>query len=151
ETGSGKEVRTLGRAGEDIDSVAFGPDGKVLATGDRNGTVRLWTVATGKQTGSLPADAGQVTALAFSPDGKVLATAGLDGTALLWDLIGSAKEVKPRRMGAGELASLWAELADASAGRGQGAVWALAAAPGQSVSFLAIRLRPVPVSIGQKV
>jgi WD40 repeat protein len=151
ETRSGKEVRTLGMAREDVDAVAFGPDGKALATGARDGTVRLWTVATGKQTGSLPADAGQVMVLAFSPDGKVLATAGLDGTALLWNLTGSAKEGKPRRMGAAELAGLWDDLAGASGARAQGAVWALAAAPGGSVPFLAKRLRPVPVTMSQKV
>ena len=65
-------------------SVAFSPDGKMLATGDDHGTV-LWDLATGRQIRSFSASFGAVNSVAFSPDGKMLATGDDHGT-VLWDL-----------------------------------------------------------------
>jgi hypothetical protein len=66
--------RLLGRALAGVQSVAFSPDGKVLANSS-DGTLRIWDSATGQA----------VRALAFSPDGKALAAQGADGTVRLWD------------------------------------------------------------------
>jgi len=67
-------------------SVAFSPGGKTLATGNTDGTARLWDVATHRQITVLTGHDGPVTSVAFSPNGKVLATAGADGTVRLWDV-----------------------------------------------------------------
>jgi WD40 repeat protein len=79
------ETATFTSSDGGVDSVAFSPDGKVLATGDFGGTARLWNVATGRQIASLPAGPGAVGSVAFSPDGKVLAT-GAYKTARLWNV-----------------------------------------------------------------
>ena len=69
-------------------SVAFSPDGKLLADADAH-IVRLWNPATGQAVGApLPADTSTgngVYGVAFSPDGKLLASADGDGTVRLWN------------------------------------------------------------------
>ena len=60
-----------------VESVAFSPDGKTLATGSDDGSVRLWDVASRRQIGRpLTSQSGEVRSVAFSPDGKTLATGG---------------------------------------------------------------------------
>ncbi|MCS7313706.1 MAG: serine/threonine-protein kinase, partial [Acidobacteria bacterium] len=67
-------------------AVVFSPDGRVLASGGRDRTVRLWDVEKGALGRVLLGHEGEVTSVAFSPDGRVLASGGRDRAVLMWDV-----------------------------------------------------------------
>src|SRR5271166_5546107 len=66
-------------------SVAFSPDGKVLATGSFDSTVKLWDFASKKELQTLKGHTLPVYSVAWSPDGKLLASGSQDKTIRLWD------------------------------------------------------------------
>jgi WD40 repeat protein len=70
-----------------VETIAFSPDGRLLATGSGDMRVRLWTLnpSASQLTHEEPLDAG-VNDLAFSPDGGRIAVAVKDEVVLLWDV-----------------------------------------------------------------
>jgi WD40 repeat protein len=79
----GKELATLQQSA--TYPVTFSPDGKRLASGDNNGAVKLWEVATRQELLTLKGHTRSIYSLAFSPDGKRLVSGSEDGTVKLWD------------------------------------------------------------------
>jgi WD40 repeat protein len=77
-----------------VGAVRFSPDGRVLATGSDDGSVRLWDIGDPTQP-SVAAEviehSAAVLGVAFSPDGRVLVTAGDDCVAMLWDVSDAAR------------------------------------------------------------
>ena len=74
-------------------SVAFSPDGRLLAGGQLDGDVLVWATDGWGQVGQpLALGRGATLGLAFSPDGRTLATSHDDGTVVLWD-VGSQQPI----------------------------------------------------------
>ena len=94
-----KHLKTLVGHRYTVHSVAFGPDGKTLASGSEDNTIILWDTATGEHIKTLARSTGPfvgptdpltghtdtIYSVAFSPDGKTLASSSEDETIILWD------------------------------------------------------------------
>jgi RNA polymerase sigma factor (sigma-70 family) len=79
--------------GDIVSGLAFSSDGKLLASANRESTIKIWDAATGKEKKTLVGHGDEgVYSLAFSRDG-LLVSGGLDGTVRLWDL----ETGKPKR------------------------------------------------------
>jgi WD40 repeat protein len=60
-----------------VNSVAFSPDSKMLASGSQDNTIKLWEVSTGKERTTIQSHGGVVFSVTFSPDGKLLAASSI--------------------------------------------------------------------------
>jgi WD40 repeat protein/serine/threonine protein kinase len=88
---AGISVWRLARAST-VHSVAISAQG-ILAEGEHDGSLGLWSAATGAQIGSLDGHGDIVNSVVFSPDGRLLAVTGRAGSLRLWD-VETGKRVK---------------------------------------------------------
>jgi RNA polymerase sigma factor (sigma-70 family) len=150
ETATGKMVAHV-RMKPRTEQVFFHPDNRYVATNDVEG-IRIWDVLTGKlaahrempeKVPATPRLGSFASCPTFAPDGR-LATGHPDSTILVWDVPLPAS--KPRRLGAKELKALWTDLADGDAAKAWRAVWRMAEAPKDALSFLRDRVKPYPTA-----
>ena len=71
---SGKEVKTLRGHSDDVNSLSYSPDGKYLASGSWDNTIKIWDVLTGERVKTLGGHIYSVNSVCYSPDGKYLAS-----------------------------------------------------------------------------
>ena len=79
-------LKTLVGHQSSVNSVAFSPDGSLLASGSDDNTVKLWVISTGQELRSLTGHIWPVFAVSFSPDGRLLASGSNDADVKLWDI-----------------------------------------------------------------
>ena len=124
EVATGKVLHTLEKAKQGGYTLAFSPDGKTLAVGNRNYETRLFEVKGGKLLHTLPRK--MTHGIAFSPDGSKLAAAYVDGQVAVWD-VGSGERLGLAESGCGELYAVdWGKNGDvlATSGlRGKVVLW----------------------------
>jgi WD40 repeat protein len=77
---TGKELAVIPGA-----HLAFSADGRLAATADAEGTIRLWAMDTLAEHATLQGHTATVVGVAFSPDGRTVASSCADGSVKLWD------------------------------------------------------------------
>ena len=89
DAGTGQEITLLTGHTKLVRCISFSPDGKTLASGSEDNTIRLWDTNTGHHKKTLTGHTSKrgVYSVSFSPDGQTLASggSGLDSTIRLWD------------------------------------------------------------------
>jgi WD40 repeat protein len=85
ELATGKVYFALTGHADRVTAVAISPDGKRLATGSYDQTIRLWDAATGQELLTLRGHTADIRKLMFSRDGRRLVSQANDGTVRVWD------------------------------------------------------------------
>jgi len=90
DVGLGREVRTLRGHSSIIESLAFSSDGRLIATGDRRGEVKVWSALGGRE---VLEDKTWVWGTQYSPDGRRLAMAPFRRGIMIWNADSGHKEL----------------------------------------------------------
>ena len=79
---------------DDVNSIAFFPDGRHVVSGSEDSTIRIWNVATGESEAELKGHSGGVRTVAISPDGSCVVSGSVDYTLRIWNMVTYESEVE---------------------------------------------------------
>ncbi len=83
-----------------VHSVSWSPDSRMLASGCRDKTIRIWDAATGKQVGDpLQGHIADINSVSWNPNEKILASGSLDNTIRIWDVTTGKQVDNPLPLG----------------------------------------------------
>ena len=82
---SAREIGALKGHGKGVTQVAFSRDGRLLASGSTDNTIKIWDVASRTELRTLTGHTANVDSIDFSPDSRLLASTSEDGSTFLWD------------------------------------------------------------------
>lgn len=86
EAKTGSALKTLKGHADNVSSVAFSPDGQLLASGSNDCTIRLWNIETGTTIHTMKEHSSIVHCVAFAPNNQHIVSASSDKTIRLWDV-----------------------------------------------------------------
>jgi WD40 repeat protein len=78
-------LRTLSGHTGFVESVAYSPDGRFIASGSWDSTIKIWDSANGALLRTLSGHTSGVWSVAYSPDGRFIASGSYDNTIKIWD------------------------------------------------------------------
>ncbi|KNB04564.1 hypothetical protein FOXG_06625 [Fusarium oxysporum f. sp. lycopersici 4287] len=90
---TGAEEQTFEGHSGSVNSVAFSNDGKRIASGSYDNTVKVWNMATGAEEQTFEGHSGSVNSVAFSNDGKRIASGSYDNTVKVWNMATGEEEL----------------------------------------------------------
>ena len=79
-------IQTLAGHSDSVSAVTFSSDGRRIASGSKDKTIKVWDVTTGHVEKTLTDHSGWVNFVAFSPDGRRIASGSNDRTIKIWDV-----------------------------------------------------------------
>ncbi|KAL4865206.1 hypothetical protein BDV12DRAFT_200398 [Aspergillus spectabilis] len=92
-------IQTLRGHSETVEIVAFSPDGKQIASGSKDGTIKLWDAITGSLQQTLSGHSEEISAMAFLPDSKLIISGTRGGSVMLWDSTTGDREMIADHLG----------------------------------------------------
>ncbi|PTD03479.1 Vegetative incompatibility protein HET-E-1, partial [Fusarium culmorum] len=85
-------LQTLEGHTSSVNSVVFSKDGKLIASGSDDDTIKIWNVATGKEEQTLEGHTDSVLSVVFSKDDRLIASGSKDKTIKIWNVTTGEEE-----------------------------------------------------------
>jgi RNA polymerase sigma factor (sigma-70 family) len=149
---TGKELRSFAGHQERVRCVALSPDGRMIATGSLDKTLRLWEVASGTERGRIHGHNTRVHSVDFSPQGRLLAATSNDAPILIWDVYAlENSKLTASALTKSDKDNLWQQLSSDDAPKAFRAICDLIARPNEAVPLLQDGWKAIPRATTQQM